>query len=79
MCILCKAHAYRNRIISVFSWLSLGFAVGLICVRGKDGDIPVQIQLTITDFNETAATHNVRTLEFKFMKICRKGCITFLS
>ena len=49
------------------------FAVGLNCLKEKQGDVPVLLTLKITDFNKTSTTYHERVLNFKFTKICRKG------
>ena len=47
--------------------------MGFLCVKEKEGDVGVRVKLTLTNFNETLESHSVRVLNFKFIKICRRG------
>jgi len=49
-----------------------GFTVSFACVKEQEGDVGINVKLTLTNFNETLERHDVRVLDFKFIKICRK-------
>eukprot|EP00794_Sanderia_malayensis_P011279 gene11279-12459_t len=53
------------------------FAISLKCSSKYEGDVPVFLALKLTDFNETTATHHQRNLNFKFIKVCKKGFSKF--
>jgi len=48
------------------------FTVSFACVKEQEGDVGINVKLTLTNFNETLERHDVRVLDFKFIKICRK-------